>query len=288
MDNKTPVLLDGKALSAKVRAELSAEAKKNAEKYGRPPCLVVILVGEDPASQIYVRNKEKACEDIGYQSRMIVLPTETSEDELLALIDELNADKGVDGILVQSPLPKQIDAHKVAVRIAPEKDVDAFHPANVGLIALGRDDGFKPCTPAGVIRLLKEYNIPIAGKDCVVVGRSNIVGKPMALLLVSEGATVTVCNSKTKDLGKKTAQADILVVAVGKAGLITADMVKEGAVVVDVGMNRSEGKLCGDVAFDEVAPKCSYITPVPGGVGPMTIAMLMENALKSQELNQRD
>ena len=269
------IKLDGKALAEKMRAQIREET----ESLARRPTLAVILVGEDPASQVYVRNKEKDCVECGILSQGYRLPAQTSEAQLLELIDVLNENDRVDGILVQLPLPEHISQEKVLHAIRPDKDVDAFHPFNVGKIVTG-EQGFLPCTPAGVMALLREYEIDIAGKDCVVVGRSNIVGKPMALLLLRENGTVTICHSKTAHLSEVTVRADILVSAVGKTGFITGDMVKEGAVVVDVAMNRdAEGKLCGDCVFDEVEKKASYITPVPGGVVPMTRLVLMQNTL---------
>ena len=269
------IKLDGKALAEKMRAQIREET----ESLARRPTLAVILVGENPASQVYVRNKEKDCVECGILSQSYRLPAQTSEAQLLELIDVLNENDRVDGILVQLPLPEHISQEKVLHAIRPDKDVDAFHPFNVGKIVTG-EQGFLPCTPAGVMALLREYEIDIAGQDCVVVGRSNIVGKPMALLLLRENGTVTICHSKTAHLSEVTARADILVSAVGKTGFITGDMVKEGAVVVDVAMNRdAEGKLCGDCVFDEVEKKASYITPVPGGVGPMTRLVLMQNTL---------
>lgn len=269
------IKLDGKALAEKMRAQIRQET----EMLARRPTLAVILVGEDAASQVYVRNKEKDCAECGILSQGYRLPVQTSETQLLELIDVLNKNDRVDGILVQLPLPDHISQEKVLHAIRPDKDVDAFHPFNVGKIVTG-EQGFLPCTPAGVMALLREYEIDIAGKDCVVVGRSNIVGKPMALLLLRENGTVTICHSKTAHLSEATARADILVSAVGKTGFITGDMVKKGAVVVDVAMNRNaEGKLCGDCVFDEVEKKASYITPVPGGVGPMTRLVLMQNTL---------
>ncbi|MBQ8388035.1 MAG: bifunctional methylenetetrahydrofolate dehydrogenase/methenyltetrahydrofolate cyclohydrolase FolD [Clostridia bacterium] len=272
-------IIDGKAISAQIRAELKAESDKLKAEKGITPGLAVIIVGEDPASQIYVRNKARACEELGYYSEVHRLPAETTEEELGELIDKLNADKKIHGILVQLPLPGHKDEKSLLLRISPEKDVDAFHPYNVGRISTG-DYGFLPCTPAGVMELIERSGISVSGKNCVVIGRSNIVGKPMAMLLINASGTVTVCHSRTQNLAEICRSADILVSAVGKADFVKADMVKEGAVVIDVGMNRNaEGKLCGDVAYDEVAPKCSYITPVPGGVGPMTITMLMRNTL---------
>lgn len=271
-------IIDGKQISATVRSEVAKEIKKLNDK-GVTVTLAVVLVGDDPASQIYVRNKEKACADVGIVSQKYLLSAQTSQKELLDLIATLNHDKTVNGILVQMPLPKGLDEKAVIAAICPEKDVDAFHPVNVGKIMIG-DYDFLPCTPAGVMELIHSTGVCVEGKDCVVIGRSNIVGKPMSMLLLHESATVTICHSRTKNLKQICAGADLIVSAVGKAGLVTADMVKDGAVVIDVGMNRDrDGKLCGDVCFDEVAPKTSFITPVPGGVGPMTIAMLMKNTL---------
>ncbi len=272
-------ILDGKALSAKIKEELRTQADALAAK-GVKPGLAVIIVGNDPASRVYVNNKKKACEVCGIMSEEYALPEETSEAELLQLIGELNSRSDIDGILVQLPLPKHIDSQKVLLAIDYQKDVDAFHPVNVGKIMIGNFD-FLPCTPAGVMELIKLTGIEVAGKECVVVGRSNIVGKPQAMLLLHQNGTVTICHSKTKNLAEVCRRADILVAAVGKANFITADMVKPGAVVIDVGMNRVDGKLCGDVAFAEVSEKAAAITPVPGGVGPMTIAMLMRNTVKS-------
>ncbi|MBQ3195658.1 MAG: bifunctional methylenetetrahydrofolate dehydrogenase/methenyltetrahydrofolate cyclohydrolase FolD [Clostridia bacterium] len=275
-------ILDGKALAAKIKEQTAKTTAKLAAEGKRQPCLAVVLVGEDPASQIYVRNKHNDCVTTGIKSLMHTLPADTSEVDLLNLIDSLNADDTVDGILVQLPLPKHLDEKKVTEHISASKDVDAFSAYNVGKITLGRG-GFKPCTPAGIMRLLEEYGIEIAGKECVVVGRSNIVGKPMALLLLAAGGTVTVCHTKTADLAYHTRRADILIAAAGRADLIKDDMVKEGAVIVDVGMNRKDGKLCGDVDYEKCAAKASYITPVPGGVGPMTRAMLLENTITAYE-----
>ncbi|MBR4670011.1 MAG: bifunctional methylenetetrahydrofolate dehydrogenase/methenyltetrahydrofolate cyclohydrolase FolD [Butyrivibrio sp.] len=276
-------IIDGKAISQNIKDELKEKTALLKEK-GIEVTLAVILVGEDPASQVYVRNKKKACEYIGYRSLSYELPAETTQEELLKLIDELNGRKDVDGILVQMPLPKHIDEKTVIDAISPDKDVDGFHPMNVGALCIG-EKGFVSCTPAGVIQLLKrgcDGKIDIAGKECVIVGRSNIVGKPMALLMLRENATVTVAHSRTKDLKEVCKRADILIAAVGKAGMITADHVKEGAVVIDVGINRgADGKLCGDVLYDEVSQIASAITPVPGGVGPMTIAMLMNNCYEA-------
>ncbi|MBO5040166.1 MAG: bifunctional methylenetetrahydrofolate dehydrogenase/methenyltetrahydrofolate cyclohydrolase FolD [Clostridia bacterium] len=268
-------IINGKEISASIRAEIKAETEKMSVR----PGLAVILVGSDPASQVYVRNKNKACEEVGFYSEMYTLPEETSMEELLGLIDQLNHSPQIHGILVQLPLPKHLDEEKVILAINPEKDVDAFHPVNVGKIMIG-NHSFLPCTPAGVMELLSRSGIDVTGKECVVIGRSNIVGKPQAMLLLHANGTVTVCHSRTKDLAKICARADILVSAIGKAKFVTPDMVKEGAVVIDVGINRDEnGKLCGDVDFENVAPKTSFITPVPGGVGPMTITMLMKNTL---------
>lgn len=280
-------LLDGKAVAAKVRTQVAAEVKV-LEKQGIHPALAVILVGEDPASQVYVRNKEKDCTEVGIHSVGQRLPAETTQEELLALVDILNRDPLVHGILIQLPLPAQIDDRAVIAAIDPAKDVDAFHSMNVGRIMLG-DYDFLPCTPAGVMELLKDAGISPAGKECVVIGRSNIVGKPMAMLLLHANGTVTIAHSKTPHLAEVAARADILVSAVGRAHFITADMVKPGAVVVDVGMNRLEnGKLAGDVDYAPVAEKASYITPVPGGVGPMTRAMLLKNTLKAAQLQQKN
>ena len=274
-------IIDGKAISAEIRGEIKEAAAKFYEENGYRPGLAVVIVGEDPASQVYVRNKKKACDEVGFYSEVYELPANTSQDELNALIDKLNNDKNIHGILCQLPLPKHLDEKEVILRIDPSKDVDAFHPENVGNIMIG-EYSFLPCTPAGVMELLKRSGIEISGKECVVVGRSNIVGKPQAMLLLHANGTVTVCHSRTKDLAEVCRRADILVAAIGKADFFTADMVKEGAVVIDVGMNRrSDGKLTGDVDFASVEPKASYITPVPGGVGPMTITMLMKNTLTS-------
>ncbi len=273
-------IIDGKAISTSLKEELKEKVTALKEQ-GIEPCLAVILVGEDPASTIYVNNKKKACEFIGIKSLSYELPETTTQDELLALIEKLNADDSVNGILVQLPLPKHIDEDAVIGAISPLKDVDGFHPQSVGSLCIGRK-GFVSCTPAGIIELLKRSNVEIEGKECVIIGRSNIVGKPMALLMLRENATVTVCHSRTKNLKEVAKRADILIVAIGKPKMITAEYVKEGAVVIDVGIHRLEGKkLCGDVDFDDVAPHTSAITPVPGGVGPMTIAMLMKNCVDS-------
>lgn len=276
-------LIDGKAISTQIKEECREKVAAYKEK-GIEISLAVIQVGADPASSVYVRNKKKACEFCGMTSLSYVLPEETTQEELLALIRKLNADDAVNGILVQLPLPKHINEDLVIQTIDPKKDVDGFHPQSVGALCI-EQPGFVSCTPAGIIQLLKRSNIEIAGKECVVIGRSNIVGKPMALLLLRENGTVTVCHSRTKDLKEVTKRADILIVAIGKPKFITAEYVKEDAVVIDVGIHRKEdGKLCGDVDFDSVAEKTSAITPVPGGVGPMTIAMLMHNCVESVEL----
>ncbi len=272
-------LIDGKAISAQIRAEIKAEVEDFERERGFRPGLAVIIVGSDPASQVYVRNKRRACEEVGFYSEAYELPESTTQEELNELVDKLNADKNIHGILCQLPLPKHLDENAVILRISPEKDVDAFHPYNVGKIMIG-DYSFLPCTPAGVMALLEREGIDVCGKECVVVGRSNIVGKPQAMLLLHKSGTVTVCHSRTKDLAAVCRRADILVAAIGKPKFFTAEYVKEGAVVIDVGMDRDEnGKLCGDVDFETVEPIASYITPVPGGVGPMTITMLMQNTL---------
>jgi methylenetetrahydrofolate dehydrogenase (NADP+)/methenyltetrahydrofolate cyclohydrolase len=275
-------LIDGKMISQQIKDELREKTAALKDK-GITVTLAVILVGEDPASQVYVRNKKKACEYIGYNSLSYELPADTTQEKLLELIDELNNRSDVDGILVQMPLPKHIDEKTVINAIDPGKDVDGFHPMNVGALVVG-DKGFVSCTPAGVIQLIKRAlpDYDISGKECVIIGRSNIVGKPMSLLMLRENATVTVAHSRTKDLESVCKRADIIIAAVGKAGVITKDHVKEGAVVIDVGINRNaDGKLCGDVKYDEVAPIAKAITPVPGGVGPMTIAMLMNNCYEA-------
>ena len=276
-------ILDGKALAKKIKEQVAAEAAA----LPRRPGLAVLLVGENPASQVYVRGKEKDCEECGILNLGRKLPADTSEEELLGIIAQMNADPAVDGILVQLPLPKHIDEGKVLRAISPAKDVDCFHPENVGEMMVG-DPICWPCTPYGVMELLREYGISASGKHCVMLGRSNIVGKPMTLLLLRDNGTVTVCHSRTPDLKEQCLRADILVSAVGKVNLVTADMVKEGAVVVDVAMNRNEaGKLCGDVDYAAVAEKASYITPVPGGVGPMTRAILMKNVLAAAKDHQK-
>lgn len=274
-------IIDGKAISARIKDELKEEvARKKAE--GKQITLAVIQVGNDPASTVYVGNKKKACAYIGIDSVSYELPEETSQDELLALIDKLNEDPKITGILVQLPVPDHIDEDTIIRKISPEKDVDGFHPMSVGALCIG-EKGFVSCTPAGVIKLLEYSGIEIAGKECVIIGRSNIVGKPMALLLLRENGTVTVCHSKTKDLKEVCKRADILVVAIGRPKMINEEYVKDGAVVIDVGIHRMDnGRLCGDVDFDRVVDKCSAITPVPGGVGPMTIAMLMYNVVNAE------
>ena len=271
-------IIDGKAVSASVRSDVTLEVKELA-KQGITPGLAVVIVGDDPASRKYVNNKKKACAQTGIYSEEYALPATTSQKELMDLVEKLNNKKDIHGILVQSPLPSGLDEEAVVEAINPEKDVDAFHPANVGRIMIGNFH-FLPCTPAGIIELIKSQNVDIEGKNCVVIGRSNIVGKPMAMLLLHNNGTVTICHSKTKNLNEICKNADILVVAVGKPKFVTADMVKEGAVVIDVGMDRDEnGKLCGDVDFENVEKIASYITPVPGGVGPMTISMLLKNTV---------
>lgn len=280
-------LINGKETARKMRMQI-AEETKTLIAQGINPGLAVILVGNNPASRTYVNNKEKDCKECGIESFEFALPEETTEAEVLALIDRLNHDDKVSGILVQLPVPKHISEERVIQAIDPSKDVDAFHPQNVGRIMIG-DFDFLPCTPAGVMDLLDEYGIGVQGKECVVVGRSNIVGKPQAMLLLHRHGTVTICHSKTKNLAEVTRRADILVVAIGRADFITADMVKEGAVVIDVGMNRrADGKLTGDVKFDEVSQKASYITPVPGGVGPMTRLTLLKNTLKAAKLQKQN
>lgn len=278
-------LISGKIVSEKVRAEIRDQVKDFVLSNNRAPGLAVVLVGDNPASQVYVRNKHKACLEVGMDSYEINLPHETEEDRLISVINELNADPKVDGILVQLPLPGHINEDRIIKSILPDKDVDAFSPVNVGGIMLGSYN-FLPCTPAGIMELLRHYNIEIEGKECVVIGRSNIVGKPMALLLLEKNGTVTVCHSRTQNLSEITRNADILVAAVGRAGFVTCDMVKPGAVVIDVGINRNaEGKLCGDVDFVSVSEIASFITPVPGGVGPMTITMLLKNTLTAAKMH---
>ena len=276
-------IIDGKQISKDIKEELKQEVAELASQ-GRKCCLAVIQVGNDPASSVYVGNKKKACAYIGIESLAYELPEETTEEELLALIEKLNADPQVHGILCQLPLPKHINEDKVVKAISPKKDVDGFHPQNVGALVIG-EQGFVSCTPSGIIQLLKRSNIEIEGKHCVVIGRSNIVGKPMSLLMLRENATVTICHSRTKNIKEICREADILIVAIGKPQFIGADYIKDGAVVIDVGIHRDENnKLCGDVKYDEVEPKASYITPVPGGVGPMTIAMLMHNCVEAMKL----
>lgn len=275
-------LLSGKVVSMRVKQEIKKEVEK-LEAMGKKTGLAVVLVGEDPASKVYVSNKEKACQEIGICSKMYKLPEDTTEKELLSLINDLNNDDEVDGILVQLPLPKHLDDKVIIDNIRPDKDVDAFHPVNVGKIMIG-DYDFLPCTPAGIMELISESDVDVDGKNCVVIGRSNIVGKPMSMLLLHKNGTVTTCHSHTKNLKDVTKNADILVAAVGIPKFVKADMVKPGAVVIDVGMDRDEnGKLCGDVDFDDVEPIVGAITPVPGGVGPMTIAMLMRNTLTASK-----
>ena len=275
-------IISGKVVSAAKREEIKNRVAELNNK-GKQVGLAVIIVGNNSASRVYVNNKKKACEEVGINSYEYALPEETTQEELLELIKELNTNDKVNGILCQLPLPSHIDEQAVINSIDPKKDVDAFHPFNVGHIMIG-DYTFLPCTPAGIMEMLKYYNISVNGKKCVVIGRSNIVGKPMAMLLLKENGTVEICHSRTENLKEETLSADILVAAVGKADFVTADMVKDGAVVIDVGMNRnSEGKLCGDVCFEEVEKKASFITPVPGGVGPMTITMLLENTVRAVE-----
>lgn len=278
-------LIDGKAIAAQIRAQIAQEVLKLQEDQGVTPGLAVVLAGDDPASRTYVRNKEKACEEAGIYSEKYLLPADATQEQLMDLVRRLNEKQDIDGILVQLPLPEGLDDKSIVEAIRPDKDVDAFHPVNVGEIMIG-NYRFLPCTPAGIIELLKSKNIVIEGKNCVVIGRSNIVGKPVAMLLLHQNGTVTICHSKTKDLKEICRGADILVSAVGKAKFVTADMVKPGAAVIDVGMNRDEnGKLCGDVDFESVEPVASYLTPVPGGVGPMTIAMLLKNTLTAAKIH---
>lgn len=282
-----PVIIDGNALSLQIKDEVRSETEKM-KADGHEVCLAVILVGDDPASAVYVRNKKRACEYCGIRSLAYELPSDTSQGKLLGLIDELNHKDDVNGILVQLPLPVQIDEKTVIDSVIPEKDVDGFNPRNVGLLSAGKDDGFVSCTPAGIMQMLIRSDISVSGKECVVIGRSDIVGKPMAMLLMNANGTVTVAHSRTKDLRTVCSRADILVAAVGRPKMIDSSYVKEGAVVIDVGMDRDEnGKLCGDVDFDDVAPHSSAITPVPGGVGPMTIAMLMSNCLKASKIQNK-
>ena len=272
-------IIDGKAVTAKLREEIKNQSAAFEKETGIKPGLAVIIVGDDPASQVYVRNKGKACEEVGFYSEIHRLAAETTEEELLSLVHSLNENEKIHGILVQSPLPKHLDEALIVNNIRYEKDVDAFHPVNVGKIMIG-DYNFLPCTPAGVMELLKAYDIDVCGKEVAVVGRSNIVGKPQAMLMLHANATVTICHSRTKNLSEVLNRADVVVMAIGKAKFLKADMIKEGAVIIDVGMNRdANGKLCGDVDFEECEKKASFITPVPGGVGPMTITMLMKNTL---------
>ena len=273
-------IIDGKKVSSQIIEHIASEVKSLKLKTEKSPGLAVILVGDDPASAVYVRNKNKTCTNIGFQSFENILPSDTSELKLLNLIDELNNNQNINGILVQLPLPKHISSHKILEAIKPEKDVDGFHLQNVGRLVTG-NPLFIPCSPAGIIQLLDYYSVDLEGKSAVVLGRSNIVGKPVAFLLLEKNATVTICHSRTKDLSKITRQADVLIAAIGKPNFVTADMVKDGSVIIDVGINRVEGKLVGDVDYQVVSQKVSLITPVPGGVGPMTIAMLMANTLQS-------
>ena len=275
-------LIDGKKVAGTIKERVAARVQELKSKTGKVPGLAMVLVGEDPASAVYVRNKNKTCEQVGFQSFSHDLPADTGESELLDLVGGLNRNTAVDGILVQLPLPKQINSQRVLEAIDPAKDVDGFHPVNFGHLA-GGTETLVPCTPAGIIEMLDYYKIDIEGQHAVILGRSNIVGKPMAFLLLQRNATVTICHSRTRDLKAMARSADILVAAIGRPGFVTADMVQEGAVVIDVGINRVDGKLVGDVAFDEVAEKTSHITPVPGGVGPMTIAMLMQNTLTAHQ-----
>ena len=274
-------IIDGKALSEKVLKEIEKEHSELEKKVGRKAGLAVIIVGENPASQIYVRNKIRACEKVGFHSETIRLDENITEENLLLEIEKLNNNSNIDGILVQLPIPKHIDGLKIINAISAEKDVDGFHTTNIGKMMIGDETGFLPCTPAGVVHMFEEYNIELEGKDVLVIGQSNIVGKPMTLLLIKKRATVQVCNSKTKNLSEKLQKADVVVAAAGSPKLIKAIDVKEDVVVIDVGINRVDGKLCGDVDFEEVSKKASFITPVPGGVGPMTIAMLIKNTFKS-------
>lgn len=276
-------IIDGKIVSANVKQQVKLENQKLMDM-GITTGLAVVIVGDDPASRVYVNNKKKACEVVGFKSFEYALPQETTQSQLLELVQALNQDDNINGILVQLPLPKHIDETAIIKAISPDKDVDAFHPINVGKIMVG-DYAFLPCTPAGVMELIKSTGVDLTGKDCVVIGRSNIVGKPMAMLLLHSNGTVTICHSKTKDLKSICLNADVIVASVGRPNFVTADMVKQGAIVIDVGINRmADGKLCGDVDFAEVSKKAGYITPVPGGVGPMTIAMLMKNTLTASKL----
>ena len=275
------IKIDGKVFSQTVLEKIREEHSQLKEKYGKPAGLAVVIVGNNPASQVYVKNKIRACENVGFYSENIELDENISEKELLQEINKLNKNDRINGILVQLPLPAHINELKIIDSISPEKDVDGFHVSNIGKMVIGDETGFLSCTPYGIMQLLEEYKIEIAGKDAVIIGRSNIVGKPMALMLIQKGATVQICNSRTKDLRKKLNKADIIIVAAGVPKLLKKEDVKEGAVVIDVGINRVDGKICGDVDYEEVAEKTSYITPVPGGVGPMTIASLIKNTFKS-------
>lgn len=278
-------VIDGKQISADIKIEIKGKIKKMIEDGERVPGLAVIIVGDNPASKVYIRSKVKTCENLGIYSEKIVFDKNISEEELLKKIEELNKDEKIDGILVQVPLPDQIDEYKVTEAISPKKDVDGFHTENLGKLLVGKDT-FRSCTPAGIVELLKKSSIDIKGKDVVIIGRSNIVGKPLALMLTNESATVTLCHSKTKKLKEKTINSDIVIIAVGIENFLTEDMVKKGSIVIDAGINRnSQGQLCGDVDYENVSKKTSFITPVPGGVGPMTIAMLMKNTLKSRNNN---
>ncbi|NLM25056.1 MAG: bifunctional methylenetetrahydrofolate dehydrogenase/methenyltetrahydrofolate cyclohydrolase FolD [Firmicutes bacterium] len=272
-------IIDGKGLAQKIRKQLSQEVEELV-RLGKQPCLAVVLVGDDPASQVYVNNKKRSCQEVGIESKEFLLPATATQEELLQLIDDLNQDNTVDGILVQLPLPKGLDEQEVIARINPAKDVDGFHPVNVGKLYIGLDT-FLPCTPAGIMEMLKEINYDISGKKAVVLGRSNIVGKPIAQLLLQYNATVTICHSRTKNIKEECSQADILVAAVGQSQMVKADWIKPGAVVIDVGINRVDGKLVGDVDYDAAFQVAGWITPVPGGVGPMTIAMLLKNTVKA-------
>ena len=284
---KAMTIIDGKALSEKVLKEIEKEHSELEKKVGRKAGLAVIIVGENPASQIYVRNKIRACEKVGFHSETIRLDENITEENLLLEIEKLNNNSNIDGILVQLPIPKHIDGLKIINAISAKKDVDGFHTTNIGKMMIGDETGFLPCTPAGVVHMFEEYNINLEGKDVLVIGQSNIVGKPMTLLLIKKRATVQVCNSKTKNLSEKLQKADVVVAAAGSPKLIKAIDVKEDVVVIDVGINRVDGKLCGDVDFEEVSKKASFITPVPGGVGPMTIAMLIKNTFKSYKQKNR-
>lgn len=281
------MILDGKKTSSQIKEEIKEELKGIKEKVGKVPGLAIVLVGENPASKIYVNSKIKGCTELGFESFAHYLPENVTEEELLNVIRELNEDEKVDGILVQLPLPKHIDEKKVVDTIAFSKDVDGFKPENMGLLFLGDKNSIKPCTPSGIVELFKRYELEVEGKDVVIIGRSNIVGKPMAGFFINEGATVTICNSKTKNLADKLKEADIIVAAMGVAKFVKADMVKDGAIIIDVGINRTEEGLFGDVDFENVAPKCKWITPVPGGVGPMTVAMLFKNTLSAFKRNKK-